>query len=716
MRTTTSKTGKTIRRIALGICWALTCGLWSVVPAANQESSDAASGTVPLRPQDETWFPFLSGGSHGMPVDLSFLNKDVKGSYIPAGSHGFLTTKNGDFAFADGTPIRFWGFNCCAGAALGGPERAAELTEQMARVGGNLVRLHHIDSWFEPIMDYQHPDGTTQHLNPKSMRALDAFIAEARKRGIYVNLDPWVQRPFKKADGVEPYPQMGKNNNFGLHPYVYFDPRMQELIRRQWHDVWTHTNEFTGLAYKDDPAIVMTEVINEGLLHNFEGVKEPHYRKILEQRYEAWAKENGGLPLEKADLFGRNADRNNLRFRMHLHRTFYRESYDYLRSLGVKIPINMNNWGFFSWVLATQSEGDFMDRHHYYGGDQLGPGKGLGNVWTHHSVYSENGPFSKFAAWSLAGKPFVSSECGHHSPKTYRAAYLPGLAAMACFQGWDGFEFFGFSQSKTANTQLHPFGWESDPGNLISFALGALIFRRSDVAPAKETVAFELTQDEVFTLRWEDNFKNLFWSTPGFQTAIEEHRVQVCLPGQDAAALKPVKVLDAESAIAYKHTNTELRSDTGELWRDWKIGVGTIDAPRTQAAMGKLGESGKTWSTRDCVFDIATPFAMVAVSSLTDAPVAESNRWLVAAVARTENKGMTFSREGVTKPGTAPVIVEPVNGKIRVKTKHPSLTLHPLLSGGGRGATIPVAVKNGVAEIVLDGNRYKTITYEVTAP
>ncbi len=662
------------------------------------------------------WFPYPVG-PEGVPIDLSFLSKGPDGKYIPAGAHGFVTVKDGEFVFEDGTPVRFWGLNITAGAVLGEPERAEQLAERLARLGVNVIRMHHLDSWANPIIDYNHPDGTTQHLNPDSVRALDKTIFELKKHGIYVVLDPWVQRCFKEADGVADYGNLGNRGNFNLHPFIYFDPRMQELIQKQWQQVWTHVNEFTGVAYKDEPACAMTEVINEGLLGGFGGMdRHPYYLNELKGIYEAWAKETDGLPWDQANVITQNYGKNNTDFMMYLHRGFYKKSHDFFRSIGVHIPINATNWAHWTWIMATQVGLDYMDHHHYYGGDQIGPAHGLGGLWLSHPPGMPGGPFGKMAGFAIPGEPLASSECGNNPPKTYRAAYQLGLAAVGAFQQWDSFTGYAYSQSGGPADTLGPFEWESDPVTVASVAAGALVFRRGDVSPARQTVVMNIPEEEIYILRYQDGGAKFYWNTAGFQAAIEQHKVLVTLPGDDPQDYDPVKVLDVEGAYSYQQPNTELRSDTGELWRDWKLGVGTIDTPRTQAAYGMLGESGKGWSTKDCAFDISTPFAVTALQSLTDEPVAQSGKLLLTAAARAENTGMAFNmaRDKIVQNGRAPIIAEPVVGTVTFKTSRGSLTMYPIKVDGTRGAAVRVPVRNGTATIELK-DAYQTIFYEIEA-
>jgi hypothetical protein len=82
------------------------------------------------------------------PVDLSFLNRDDQ----PAGRRGFVKPVGDHFVFEDGTPARFWGGNLAAFAIFSTPrQNVARQAHRMAKLGYNLMRIHHHDSaWVDP--------------------------------------------------------------------------------------------------------------------------------------------------------------------------------------------------------------------------------------------------------------------------------------------------------------------------------------------------------------------------------------------------------------------------------------------------------------------------------------------------------------------------------------------------------------------------------------
>jgi hypothetical protein len=653
-----------------------------------------------------TWFPYAVG-TGGTPVDLSFLNKDGNGNYVPSGSHGFCKVSGDSFVFEDGTSARFWGVNVTAYGPKGSDARSVQIAERLARLGVNVVRLHHLDSWWAPSnIDKNHPDGTTQHLDTVNMKKLDKCIYELKNHGIYVVLDPWVGRQFRANDSVPLWESM--TGNFGLHPYVYYDKRIQDLTMLYWRQVWTHVNPYTGTAYKDEPAIVMTETINEGL---FGGTDNEPYKSEFIKTYTDWARVNKADTTLGAGI-NRNYGTDNINFYSYCTNKYYTDSRDFLRSIGVRVPVNGTNWSFWNWDAASQISMDYMDIHHYYGGDVVGAGGDLGGVWTEHSIYTFGGPWGHIAKHAIWGKPLAISECGQNPPKIYRGAYYPSFAAIACFQGWDCITGYAYTQADNPGTKLDAYGWESDPATIAGLAAGSLIYRRRDVSAAQKTVVMQIPKSDFYVLNWQNNGEKSTDNLPQFVATIETHRVVSVYGDTLPAGVSQADVLTVAGAFAYRHPTTQLTSDNNELWRDWSKGIGTINTPRTQSAFGRLG--GKTLTTADCSFSVDNPYASVVVSSLSITPIAMSQKLLLAASGRAQNTGMAFSmlETTVAVEGNAPVLAEPITGTVSFKTSLAAPKLYPIAADGTIGAGVAVPVINGNAVVELKAG-YKTVFYEV---
>jgi hypothetical protein len=94
-------------------------------------------------------------------------------------------------------------------------------------------------------------------------------FTKAKQAGIYVYLDLLDYRRFKEGDGVPNAELIGR----AARPYNVFDPRLIELQKEYARKLMRdHVNPYTGLAYADDPAVVMLEIYDESGLFMRRGV------------------------------------------------------------------------------------------------------------------------------------------------------------------------------------------------------------------------------------------------------------------------------------------------------------------------------------------------------------------------------------------------------------------------------------------------------------
>jgi hypothetical protein len=402
---------------------------------------------------------------------------------------------------------------------------------------------------------------------------------------------------------------------------------------------------------------------------------------------------------------------------MHYVDSFYTAMYSYLRGIGVRVPITYTNWSFWNWDAAGLKNADYMDMHHYYGGDIIGAGNELGGVWAEQSIYARGQAWGKIAKHAVYNKPVMSSECGQNPPKIYRGAYYPSFAAISCLQGWDCITGYAYSQSGSPSRYmsgqfLGAYEWEGDPATIAGLAAGALIYRRQDVAPAQQTAVMQVPRSEWYVLHWENGGEKATENLPRLNAILEQHKVAVVYGDTIPAALAAADVLDVNNAFSYTHPNTELRSDTDQLWRDWGRGIGTINTPRTQSAFGRLG--GVVQTTSDCSFTINNAYASVVLSTLDTNPIATSGKLLLVASGRVQNTGMGYDllESRVVVTGSAPVVAEPITGTVSFQTNKSSLTLYPLSVAGRRGAGVSVPVIAGSAAVELKAE-YQTMFYEI---
>jgi len=216
----------------------------------------------------------------------------------PAGKHGFLKVKDGQFVFENGAPARFWGTNMVAKNCFAPDAEIDSTVKRLARMGVNMLRMHHLDApWTTPnIFGNTEKTTGTRAFSKESMRQLDYFIYRCKQKGIYIFLDLLVHRDFTEADGV-----VNRPPDLGGKQIGFFSEKIIELQKEFNENLLNHVNQFTGVAYKDEPAIALSGIINESTIFGAfsSDILTPPYREELTK---LWEKSEFGAPAAAAAI------------------------------------------------------------------------------------------------------------------------------------------------------------------------------------------------------------------------------------------------------------------------------------------------------------------------------------------------------------------------------------------------------------------------------
>ncbi|MGI6574090.1 MAG: hypothetical protein ACOX19_12025 [Fermentimonas sp.] len=649
------------------------------------------------------WIPYTLPWDD-MPLDLSFVYKNDK----PAGERGFLKVKGDKFVFEDGTEARFWGTNFNSAQNFPPHEHSEKVAKRLAKVGVNIVRFHQLDAeWSTPnIFQFSRGENkpNTMSLDPESLDRLDYLIYCLKKEGIYVYMDVLTYRRFETGDGVESAYQLGD----AAKPYSTYNRRLIELQKKFNSDLWNHVNPYTKLAYKDDPVIAMVEITNECDLWSQEVKVEP-YRSELEKMYRDWAAENK-VKVGKEKVTFDKSDVNVQKFFIAVTTDYYNEMIEYMRGLGVKIPIAGTNWTRNAAHLYAQLAGDFTDSHAYYYNFGLwrdGSKKFMNDPMT----ASEHNMIPGLAFYKVQDKPFFVSEWDNPWPNEWRAESSLLMAAVGSFQGWGGFAIhtYRYSLDEDVDMIAKPITGEAlngvyyrgglfdtfnDPAKFGLFYHAALILRRGDVKPAGETIGVKL--DDLLANRGKAHL-----------LTAEKHRVESVFPEMPKKGQRMVGVNDVIVDVA----KGEVLSDTKELYRNLNKKIGWIDSPKTKAVYGFVGKEGEIL-LNDVKVEVKTDFATVAISSLTDEPIKSSGNMLLTAVGRAENTNSEYnaSREQVLKVGQGPIQVEVIDAIVEIKTDKKNLRVMSINPQGSITGYMPSEYKDGVFRFEI-GKEFQSMYY-----
>lgn len=619
------------------------------------------------------------GAEGRSPVDVSFLLD------APAGRHGFIRVKDGHLATGDGQRIRLWGVNITdwspGSRQIPAKQDVAFWASTLARFGVNCVRFQFLDLK-EPrgLIDDRRAD--TRALDPAQLDREDFFIAELEKRGIYIDLNLLVGRPFDAADGVRDADRLHE----GAKGTSLFDTRMIELQKEYAQELLGHRNPYTNRTYSNDPGVALVEINNENALEIGYRAPSPFYADELTGMYNQWLAANRtpqqidqlrsitgtkpGSPVPLMSMPHEDASAPPVRFYAEAEfydatqRTYFEDMERYLKqtlgskSLVIATADHSHSGSGYPVLLATSSM-DVVDGHDY---------------WQHPGMYVRkapmvNHPFDstvvELSRSAVAGKPYTVSEVNNPFPNDYAGEGIPILAAYGQLQDWDAILWYTFEPKADPAWKPYvgdPFDISLDPVKMPELAEGALMFLRGDVEKARTVVERSYSKQQVFDSMLLPEATERPYFTPGFPLALPlEHEVRISsLNGPPTQAFAPVAISDP------------IVSDTREL--AWYTSAGTgmvsIDTPRTEGLIGFVGANHGSVSHLSA--EVENRFCTILLSSLDGKPIVQATRMLLVAGARVENTGQVWNTAGtgVTAWGGTPSLIEQVAGTV---------TLHDLM-------------------------------------
>jgi hypothetical protein len=660
------------------------------------------------------------------PVDVSFLLD------APAGKHGFVKVQDGHLATGDGQRIRFWGVNITDWSSgsrqIPSKDDAAFWAGTLARFGVNCVRFQFLDLEV-PRGLIKSGTGNTRSLDVEQLDREDYFIAELEKRGIYVDFNLLVGRPFAEGDGVKD----AKTLRQGAKGTSFFDPRLIELQKECAQQLLSHLNPYTKRKYTDDPAIAIVEINNENAINVGFRAPSAYYQDELTAIYNRWLTKHrnpdevaklrviaGATPNAAVPLIGGRGGAQAPPERFHAEAEFYNDlQRDYFadvegyikQTLGSKSLViataDHSHSGSGYPILLAMSSMDIIDGHTY---------------WQHPEYYVRKAPMVndplnstvvELSRSAIAGKPYTVSEVNNPFPNDYGGEGIPVLAAYAGFQDWDAILWYTFEPKIDPNWKPYvgdPFDISLDPVKMPELAAGALMFLRGDVQKARKASERSYSESQTFDSMLLPGSERPYF-TPGFRLDLPlQHEVRISSlngaptqPFGEAAAPNPI--VSDTGELAWYAASTMAKSD----------GLVTVDAVRSQALIGFVKARGKT--VTNLAADVSNSFCTILLSSMDEKPIATSSRLLLVAGGPVENAGQAWNTAGtdVTAWGTSPTLVETVQGSITLRKLQGArgVSVQPL-DGAGQPLGAPVeAIGSGGDWKITIGDKITT-WYQIT--
>lgn len=492
-----------------------------IIGAASFASREVTIGMNEFKP-DASWkivdFPNLQV-EKGSALDLDrFLEAG------PAGKHGRVRfSANGGLEFENlpGVEQRFFGF------AEWGCDRLYRIGERkgikrdrtkdvplfcslMRRQGYNALRIG-------PIPDNRNMNNL--QYDAKWLDFMDYLVAEGKKQGIYFYMNltygAMGKRYWNSQDTVE--------NRFR---FIIGDPIVRNAWKRLVGELLNHVNPYTGIAWKDEPAILCMEFSNELELgiHYYARLPQNLKQLLLDRWHAALLKKYGSLDGVKKAWGNRNEAKTirdldypqqywvNNQENRDWNEFLFQNLSDLqmwcaaeLRKMGYKGLVTQYNCGKQIRHSGLRAECcDLVSINTYFNHPRGGWG-GVGTQYLQTSAIESGVPhFLTASASRIANRPIFVTEQNHCYANQYQyenALTFPAYAALQNFGGvfvHQGAVWLDRNPDLIYNppSTLDPFRVYDSPIHRANEFLGACLFGRGDVRASRNRI--DLAYDTAY--------------------------------------------------------------------------------------------------------------------------------------------------------------------------------------------------------------------------
>lgn len=628
----------------------------------------------------------------GSPLDFSFMLD------APAGKYGRVIVRNGVFSFENAPQkrIRFYGTNLCTSACTLPKEQAEQLVRWLVGSGYNSVRLHQFD---RELVDRSLPKNSLA-FNETNIDNMDYLIHLLKKHGFYIHLDLFALRDrkpgeFKSAPGLTEL----KDMKLG----IMVNPEIRENYKAFIRKFLGHKNKYTGLPLAQDPALAGICLINENMIISLYddcrlfGKNGGESYRYCNRLFDDYCRKNNRTPTAE----NRRAMMNQ--FLYQLYREYFREMKALLRDeLNATVALTDQNHRQPPLAAELRNEYDFVDIHIYWDHPSfIGKTKWVPPYQIRNKSLLSGGfwPIRALGPARILGKPFTVTEFNVCYPNQFRADSGLVFGAFAAYQDWDGLFRFDYAHKNAMFSAPYPGGFSTlnDPVRTLSDKIGALLFVRGDLEPAKEVLPL-IVRPGQFRETYVESY-------PQEMQRLTMHvRTGSVLAGNALPenAMTPWTVGDKPSHSVEQAMTVrppEIRYDSGK-------NTFAVSAKRSEAAALPQGE---TFTGKQMTATSTRGYSVIAAAAM-DAEgksLGESDRILLFFLTDIRQEGILFaSEEGnvllENPPHSNAILARNGTAEITLKLSPGNWSVVALDDSGKTLGTVPLIQKNGMIRLNAD--------------
>ncbi len=710
----------------------------------------------------DTWFPVVMDDDAFSSQSIIDVSRLVE---APAGKHGFLKRHGADLQFENASqPTKFWAINAMPQSNWSA-QQMTQAAKWYRKHGLNLVRQH-------TVIDAVGLLDRSGKFDPTRMDRYDRWFATLKEQGIYTTWsviyphhgrflqqhDPIDPQLFAEIDRVDEQAD-GNRQPIAVNDFINLDPSLQAVAWRYFEALLDHVNPYTGLAYKDDPALAMLEFQNESNVFFFtlnvlsDPGKMPILSRRMRQAFFQFAKDRYGsqqkalLAWDGRSMDGDDWDAGELRlmgahhwgsdgpqyeyagqtrragdyieFLTGIQREYYSRRQRQVREAGFRGATVATAWksggpGASMANLYADTAADVVDRHNYFGGGDGGHRIVEGKVNNDTHLDQPGHGLLSLGLFQVADHPFAVSELAQMPPNPWKAEAVPLCAFYGIgLQGWDAIYSFSMSSHRMGDGWHHLGKYVVEtPHSIGQFPAIAFAIANHHIDEGEVVAARYLSKDQVFSGKdplgqslagggYDAKELTGSFTTPPWALAVGRVTIKF--------VANPAKSELKDLTPYHDQAAKRLTSTTGQLVWDYGNRHVEVRSAKTQAIIGFAG--GKSFRLPAADVRVKTPFVSLIFTPLDNADLVDSEHILITAMARDKQTGTEYNDDDsmLIAIGGPPLLMEPVQATIRFKGSRP-MSVRPCdLYGVPRSDEIDIAA-DGTFQI--DG-RGQTYYYEV---
>ena len=710
-------------------------------------------------PDTEDWYAYTLADLEAMigtPLDVSYL--------LDKADHGKVKAQGDDFVFDDGTKANFWGVNINAYALFQSHEKTDILINSIAAGGYNLIRVLDWDSsfYYPNIFGY---NGNGKDVAEEQLEQFNYLWSKCKEKGIYLDFVLLGGRYATKdtVDGKLTDEEVDDISQ-GFKMEVYIDERLQEATKTLLKKVMGTVNEHTGTTLASDRTLALVEITNESnLMTLYDDLaayqfKSEKYRLMAQKKYAEFLNKkynpDGSLSVEQTEeaikaawkssgKLGFDARTESLKdatikidgdflsskysekrcadgfeFFYTLMEKFYSDIYEWSKKtvaeggLGIECPIagGTNFSTDDRSDLFLNAHYDYIARHTYQSHPTTGTEYQVGTaVPNGGSTLGDVGgnTFANASFRKVMGLPYIVTESLIAEPNIHSAEFNLIASAIYSYQGWSltAFTYMNKPIDNRTNQITNSFMIMDHPGRFSTITSASLLYQRAEITKADVGYYRVITVDDAM------DYKNQIMGLQSGTYVVG--KTGVYFADKNGNLLFQSGEFDISSVksdveILEKILHSQLVNEGGEMIWNNDAQTFEVNTESTQGAVGYIG--GRNIRLNDVDMYIETSYAQVTVSALgaksdgKNPTVAAAKNLLITAVGQSRNTGAEISSDGttITALGNSPILVQPITGKVVLKT-YDDFEVYILNSSG-------VRVTDRTASVEKDQNGYTVIT------